>query len=320
MVPEDVYELVGVSDPRLSPDGRRVAYVVTTIDREENKYRSAIWVVPIDGSAAAAPVHIRATGATRRRDGHPTATACLRLQPRRRQSGTALRHPRRRRRSAQAHRSEGERRESSTGRPTARASRSLRACATTPTTKRTTASARPATSRASSTSSTASAGPSIVRRHVFVVAAGRLSRTETDHRRRLRGRGPAVVAGRQTHRVHLGAAPRLGHRRRLHRHLRRRRRRWTSEQASTHTDGRLRRRRRGRPTESASHTASRPDVGTPAHTQIAVIDLATRSPPRPHDLARPQLRTVQRRREPIWIDDNDLSSPSRIAATTPSTA
>ncbi len=51
MQPEDVYDLVGVSDPRISPDGRTCAYVVTSIDQEESKYLSAIWMVPIDGSA-----------------------------------------------------------------------------------------------------------------------------------------------------------------------------------------------------------------------------------------------------------------------------
>jgi dipeptidyl aminopeptidase/acylaminoacyl peptidase len=52
MRPEDVYELVTASDPRISPDGSRVAYVVTSTDREENDYRSAIWVAPLDGSGA----------------------------------------------------------------------------------------------------------------------------------------------------------------------------------------------------------------------------------------------------------------------------
>ena len=51
MVPEDVYELVLVSDPRLSPDGATCAFVVTTADREDSKYKSAIWTVPTDGSA-----------------------------------------------------------------------------------------------------------------------------------------------------------------------------------------------------------------------------------------------------------------------------
>ena len=36
--PEDVYELTGVSDPRIAPDGRRVAYQVWTIDREASEY------------------------------------------------------------------------------------------------------------------------------------------------------------------------------------------------------------------------------------------------------------------------------------------
>jgi dipeptidyl aminopeptidase/acylaminoacyl peptidase len=50
MRPEDLYALTSVGDPRLSPDGRRVAYVVTRIDGEANRYRSAIWVAPLDGS------------------------------------------------------------------------------------------------------------------------------------------------------------------------------------------------------------------------------------------------------------------------------
>jgi dipeptidyl aminopeptidase/acylaminoacyl peptidase len=50
MRPEDVYELVNASDPRISPDGTRVAYVVTSIDKEESEYRSAIWLARVDGS------------------------------------------------------------------------------------------------------------------------------------------------------------------------------------------------------------------------------------------------------------------------------
>ena len=51
MRPEDVYALVNAGDPRLHPDGRRVAYVVTGADEESNEYRSAIWVAPVDGSS-----------------------------------------------------------------------------------------------------------------------------------------------------------------------------------------------------------------------------------------------------------------------------
>ena len=50
MRPEDVYALTSVDDPRIAPDGRQVAYVVSWIDRDENGYRAAIWVAPLDGS------------------------------------------------------------------------------------------------------------------------------------------------------------------------------------------------------------------------------------------------------------------------------
>jgi dipeptidyl aminopeptidase/acylaminoacyl peptidase len=50
MAPEDVYELASATDPRLSPDGKLVAFVVTRLDREQNDYRSAIFVAPTDRS------------------------------------------------------------------------------------------------------------------------------------------------------------------------------------------------------------------------------------------------------------------------------
>jgi dipeptidyl aminopeptidase/acylaminoacyl peptidase len=52
MRPEDVYELTGVSDPRLRPGGKHVAYVVWSIDKDENEYRQSIWVATTDGSEA----------------------------------------------------------------------------------------------------------------------------------------------------------------------------------------------------------------------------------------------------------------------------
>jgi dipeptidyl aminopeptidase/acylaminoacyl peptidase len=50
MTPDDVFDLAWVSDPRLSPDGLLVAYCVTTLDREANRHRSAIFVGAVDGS------------------------------------------------------------------------------------------------------------------------------------------------------------------------------------------------------------------------------------------------------------------------------
>ena len=47
---EDVFELTGVSDPRVRPGGKEVAYVVWSIDGDENEYRQSIWLAPLDGS------------------------------------------------------------------------------------------------------------------------------------------------------------------------------------------------------------------------------------------------------------------------------
>ena len=55
MRPEDVYELTGVSDPRLRPGGDEVAYVVWSIDREANEYRQRIWLAAVDGSRPPRP-------------------------------------------------------------------------------------------------------------------------------------------------------------------------------------------------------------------------------------------------------------------------
>jgi dipeptidyl aminopeptidase/acylaminoacyl peptidase len=51
MVPEDIYELTGVGDPRISPDGRTIAYAVWKVDKESNDVKGAIWLAPVDGSS-----------------------------------------------------------------------------------------------------------------------------------------------------------------------------------------------------------------------------------------------------------------------------
>src|SRR4051812_10926693 len=47
---EDYYAFEFLGDPRLSPDGRWVAYVVTTIDQRQNRRLSQIWLATTDGS------------------------------------------------------------------------------------------------------------------------------------------------------------------------------------------------------------------------------------------------------------------------------
>jgi len=46
--PEDALRLKAASDPDLSPDGRRVAFVVLDVDEQEDRPRSSIWVADVD--------------------------------------------------------------------------------------------------------------------------------------------------------------------------------------------------------------------------------------------------------------------------------
>jgi dipeptidyl aminopeptidase/acylaminoacyl peptidase len=46
---DDLYQLDWLEHPRVSPDGRWVAYVRVTVDRPGNRYRRAIWLAPADG-------------------------------------------------------------------------------------------------------------------------------------------------------------------------------------------------------------------------------------------------------------------------------
>src|SRR5205085_2791908 len=49
---EDLYQFKFLSRPRISPDGQRVAFVVTTIDERKHEYRSSIWIVPSEEGEA----------------------------------------------------------------------------------------------------------------------------------------------------------------------------------------------------------------------------------------------------------------------------
>src|SRR5438270_700219 len=48
---EDYFAFETLSDPRFSPDGSTIAFVVTTVDQKQNRRHSDIWKVPADGSA-----------------------------------------------------------------------------------------------------------------------------------------------------------------------------------------------------------------------------------------------------------------------------
>lgn len=51
--PDDLYRLQVPTDPCLSPDGRTVAFTVTTTSVGRDGYRSAVWLAPADGSSPA---------------------------------------------------------------------------------------------------------------------------------------------------------------------------------------------------------------------------------------------------------------------------
>ena len=53
IVPDDLLRIRFVSDPQISPDGRRIAFVVTTVSAAEDAYLSNIWLV--DTAAGAEP-------------------------------------------------------------------------------------------------------------------------------------------------------------------------------------------------------------------------------------------------------------------------
>src|SRR5437016_14268032 len=49
----DYYKLTSVGEPRPAPDGRRIAFVVTTVVEDNDRRHSEIWMAPADGSSPA---------------------------------------------------------------------------------------------------------------------------------------------------------------------------------------------------------------------------------------------------------------------------
>ena len=52
MAPQDITRIVWVSDPQISPDGVRVAFVATTLSEERDEYVSNVWAVDTAGGSA----------------------------------------------------------------------------------------------------------------------------------------------------------------------------------------------------------------------------------------------------------------------------
>ena len=63
---EDLFRLKRVGDPQISPDGKRVAYVVTEVLKEENRTNADLWVINADGSGEP-----RKLTNSPKRDAHP---------------------------------------------------------------------------------------------------------------------------------------------------------------------------------------------------------------------------------------------------------
>ena len=54
--PADIGRIVSAADPKVSPDGRMIAFVVARVDVEKNRYRSAVWLAAADGSSPPYPL------------------------------------------------------------------------------------------------------------------------------------------------------------------------------------------------------------------------------------------------------------------------
>jgi len=61
MTIDDLWTFNEIGSIALSPDGRRVAYVVNSDDKEKNETRSAVWLLHLDeqGGTVGLPRHRR---------------------------------------------------------------------------------------------------------------------------------------------------------------------------------------------------------------------------------------------------------------------
>ena len=52
ITPEDYFAFETISDAHIAPDGKQVAYTLTTVDRQKNRRDTSIWMVATDGHSA----------------------------------------------------------------------------------------------------------------------------------------------------------------------------------------------------------------------------------------------------------------------------
>ncbi|MBP6796447.1 MAG: hypothetical protein KA143_15410, partial [Saprospiraceae bacterium] len=50
LIPTDIYKIKSVGDGQISPDGKWVAYTITTIDSAKDKRNTDIWMTSWDGN------------------------------------------------------------------------------------------------------------------------------------------------------------------------------------------------------------------------------------------------------------------------------
>src|SRR5438270_6908552 len=60
----DYFAFETAGDPQIAPDGKSVAYTVTTIDQKTNRRMSRIWVAALEGGAPPAPFTGEGTSST----------------------------------------------------------------------------------------------------------------------------------------------------------------------------------------------------------------------------------------------------------------
>src|SRR5262245_35946984 len=54
----DLVKFRWITDPRISPDGRDIAYVLVTVDENEDRYTSSIWMVATSGDTPPRPLTV----------------------------------------------------------------------------------------------------------------------------------------------------------------------------------------------------------------------------------------------------------------------